>query len=94
MYPQVDIQKIRDRYFNYCVSMGDADECYARQGLRSIAECVHDAATALGQHFPVAVLSYEGRPLGRHQVADMEHRTVALVQTLLEKLDLPEQTVV
>ena len=86
MYPQVDIQKIRDRYFNYSVSIGKSDKRYARQGLRSIAECLHDAATALGHHFPIAALSYEGRALGCYHVANMEHKTVALADTLLAKL--------
>ncbi|KWT64487.1 MULTISPECIES: hypothetical protein [unclassified Variovorax] len=87
MHPHVDIKKIRDRYFNYSVSTGHADERYVRQGLRSIAECLHDAATALGHHFPVAAISYEGRALGCYHVASMEHKTVALAHTLLAKLE-------
>lgn len=86
MYPQVDIKKIRERYFNYGVSIGNADECYAREGLRSIAECLHDAATALGNHFPIAAISYESRVLGCYYVADMEHKTLDLAHTLGVKL--------
>jgi hypothetical protein len=73
MHPQVDIRKIRDRYFNYSVSTGSADERHVREGLRSVAECLHDAATALSHHFTVAVLSYEGRQLGRYRIASMGH---------------------
>lgn len=86
MYPQVDIKKIRDGYFNYGVSIGNADECYARLGLCSIAECLHDAATALGTHFPIAAVSYEGRALGCYHVANMEHKTLALAAMLTDKL--------
>ncbi|VTU21948.1 MULTISPECIES: hypothetical protein [unclassified Variovorax] len=86
MHPQVDIKKVRERYFNYGVSIGNADERYAGQGLRSIAECLHDAATALGHHFKIAAISYEGRLLGHYHVASMEHRTLALAETLLAKL--------
>jgi len=86
MHPRIDIKKIRERYFNYGVSIGDADERYTRQGLRSIAECLHDAATALGLHFKVAAISYEGRLLGHYYVANMEHQTLALAETLLGKL--------
>jgi hypothetical protein len=86
MHPQVDIRKIRERYFNYSVSTGSADERHVREGLRSVAECLHDAATALSHHFSVAVLSYEGRRLGSYRVASMEHDTLALADTLIAKL--------
>jgi hypothetical protein len=86
MHPRIDIRKIRERYFNYGVSIGDADACYTRQGLRSIAECLHDAATALGLHFKVAAISYEGRLLGHYSVANMEHQTLALAEILLASL--------
>jgi hypothetical protein len=90
MYPQVNIKKIRDRYFNYSVGIANAEGRYVGHGLRSIAECLHDAATALGHHFSVAAISYEGRALGCYHVANMEHKTVALAHTLLAKLALPE----
>ena len=86
MHPQVDIRKIRDRYFNYSVSTGSADERHVREGLRSVAECLHDAATALSHHFTVAVLSYEGRRLGKYRIASMEHDTLALADALHVKL--------
>lgn len=86
MHPQVDIRKVRERYFNYSVSAGSADERHLREGLRSIAECLHDAATALSDHFSVARLSYEGRPLGAYRIASMEHDTLALADTLSAKL--------
>lgn len=86
MHPQIDIQKVRDRYFNYGVSIGNAKACYSRHGLGSVAECLHDAATALGTDFPVAAIRYEGHALGRYPVADMEHRTLALADSLEAKL--------
>ncbi|MGJ7491302.1 hypothetical protein [Variovorax sp. ZT4R33] len=86
MHPQVDIKKIREQYFNYSVSTGSADERHVREGLRSIAECLHDAATALSHHFSAAVLSYEGRHLGTYRIASMEHDTLALADTLKAKL--------
>jgi hypothetical protein len=92
MHPQVNIKKIREGYFNYGVSTGNADECYARLGLCSIAECLHDAATALGSHFSIAAVSYEGRALGCYQVANMEHNTLALADMLTAKL-LQAQTI-
>ena len=87
MHPQVDIRKIRDRYFNYSVSTGSADERHVREGLRSVAECLHDAATALSHHFTVAVLSYEGRRLGKYRITSMEHDTLALADALHVKLN-------
>ena len=60
--------------------------CYFREGLRSIEECLHDAATALGSHFAIALISFEGRALGCYRVASMEHEPVALAHTLLVKL--------
>ena len=85
MYPQVDIRKISDRHFDYGVSIGNGEECYFREGLRPIEECLH-AATALGSHFAIALISYEGRALGCYRVASMEHEPVALAHTLLVKL--------
>lgn len=86
MYPQVDIRKIRERYFNYGVSIGNGNECYVRRELRSVAECLHDAATALGHHFSIALISYEGLALGCYLVSSMEHQPVALAHTLMDKL--------
>jgi hypothetical protein len=92
MYPQVDIRMIRERYFNYSVSTGgSADDRHLREGLRSIAECLHDAATALSHNFSMAAISYEGRLLGTYRIASMEHDTLALAETLMAKLRKKEK---
>jgi len=82
MQPKIEIRQIRERYFNYGVSFADGDELYARQGLRSMTECLHDAATALGRNFPMATISYEGVVLGEYSVPTMEHDTVLLARRL------------
>ena len=82
MQPNVEIRKMRERYFNYGVSVALGDELYARQGLRSMAECLHDAATALGLSFPMATISYEGVVLGEYSIPTMEHDTVLLAKRL------------
>lgn len=87
MYPHVDIWKIADSYFNYSVSIGNSHERHVLEGMRSIAECLHDAGTALSEHFAVAAISYEGFALGAYHVSAMEHKTVALTETLLAKLE-------
>jgi hypothetical protein len=73
MRPKVEIEKIRERYFNYSVSTGSGKAIYARQGLYSIAECIHDAATALGHNFATTTIGYEGLELGEYSVPMMEH---------------------
>lgn len=88
MKPNVDITKVEDRYFNYSVRFGAGQECYARQGLRSIAECLHDAATAVGQAFREVDVSYEGTDLGTYSVPTLEHDTLLLAEVLNERLDL------
>lgn len=82
MYPQVDITKIAEGDYCYSVSIADGDKRHVREGLVSLAECLHDAGTALAGHFEVAQLSFQGRPLGAYHVAAMEHRTLALAETL------------
>ena len=86
MHPQVDITKIAEGDYGYSVGIGDGDKRHVREGLASIAECLHDAATALAGHFDIAALSFEGRPLGAYHVAAMEHRTLALAETLRLRL--------
>lgn len=86
MQPKVEIRKIGERYFNYSVSFGDGAELYARQGLRSLAECLHDAATALGHSFLMTTLSYEGIALGEYSVPTMEHDTMLLANRLQMQL--------
>ena len=86
MHPQVDITRIAEGEYGYSVRMADADKRHVREGLASMAECLHDAATALAGHFDIASLSFEGRPLGAYRVAAMEHRTLALAETLRVRL--------
>ena len=87
MQPRVEIRKVGERYFNYSVSFGDGAELYARQGLRSLAECLHDAATALGHSFLMTTLSYEGVVLGEYSVPTMEHDTMLLTNRLQAQLE-------
>lgn len=86
MNPSVNITKLEERYFNYSVRFGDGEECYARQGLRSLAECLHDAATAFGQAFRDIDLSFEGVELGTYSVPTMEHDTLLLAEVLNQRL--------
>src|SRR4051812_13652274 len=87
MNPNVDITRIEEFFFNYSVRLsGSGAECYARQGLRSMAECLHDAATALGQAFRDVDISYDGLPLGTYTVPTLEHDTIRLAQLLTERL--------
>jgi hypothetical protein len=88
MYPQVDIRKIADGDYSYSVSIPDGRHRHVRDGLASIAECLHDAATALSDHFPVASISFAGHALGDYHVGAMEHQTVALAEALRLKLVL------
>ena len=89
MHPQVDITKIAEGEYGYSVGIGDGDKRHVREGLASIAECLHDAATALAGHFDIAVLSIEGRPLGAYHVAAMARRTLALAEALRARLGFP-----
>ena len=70
MRPKIEIEKIRECYFNYSVSSGYGNAIYARHGLYSIEECLHDAATALGQNFPTTTIGYHGQELGEYSGAD------------------------
>ena len=87
MQPSIHIRKIRERYFNYSVSApAGARSSYTREGLHSIAECLHDAATALGVNFQRASVCYGGATLGSWPVAKLEHDTLRVamaVQSLL-----------
>ena len=87
--PQVNIRKVRNRFFNYSVSTLGGAEHYLRQGLRSITECLHDAATALGPHFEEACISYEGLQMGVWSIRSMEHDSIgvsSLINNRLEKV--------
>ncbi|MEJ8849617.1 hypothetical protein [Variovorax rhizosphaerae] len=85
MRPKVEIEKIRESYFNYSVSTESGNAIYACEGLYSIAECIHDAATALGHNFPITTLGYEGFVLGEFSVEMMEH-SAKLLERWLEAL--------
>ena len=87
MYPHIDIWKIADSYFNYSVSIGQSHDRHVQEGMRSITECLHDAATALSERFEIAAISYEGAALGAYHVSAMEHHTMALAVRLRDKLD-------
>jgi hypothetical protein len=86
MKPKVQIRKIAECYFNYAVSNGDGDDLYSRDGLASIAECLHDAATALGIEFKTITISYDGVVLGDYSVPAMEHDTLLLANKLRAQL--------
>lgn len=78
MQPSIHIKKVKERYFDYSVT-GPAGACgYTREGLHSIAECLHDAATALGVNFKRASVFYGGVKLGSWLVAKMEHETLSV----------------
>ncbi len=86
MQPSIHIKKIKERYFDYSVSTPAGASSYTREGLHSIAECLHDAASALGVNFKRASVFYGGAMLGSWLVAAMEHETLAVaaaVQVLL-----------
>ncbi len=89
MQPSIHIKKIKDRCFDYSVSIPAGAASYTREGLQSIAECLHDAASALGINFKHASVVYGGAMLGIWLVAAMEHETQA-VATALQAL-LSEQ---
>ncbi|MBS0427228.1 MAG: hypothetical protein JSR41_08060 [Proteobacteria bacterium] len=76
------IRRIRLRHFDYSVRMGEGDVRYERHGLRSMAECLHDAATALGQAFRDVEVSYEGVALGCYSQPTLEHDPLLLARKL------------
>jgi hypothetical protein len=78
MQPSIHIKKVKERYFDYSVTGPHGDSSYTREGLHSIAECLHDAATALGMNFKRASVFYGGVELGSWLVAKMEHETLAV----------------
>lgn len=82
MRPHVAIRRVRDRHYDYSVRLGEGDALYQRHGLRSMAECLHDAATALGLAFREVDLSYEGVALGCHSQPTLEHDTLLLVRRI------------
>jgi len=83
MQPSIDIRKVKERYFDYSVSSASGGYSYTREGLLSIAECLHDAATALGINFKRATVCYGGAALGTWLVSAMEHDTLAVAKAVL-----------
>lgn len=86
MRPQVDIQKLRRCYYSYSIRVSGGEERYACTDLYSIAECLRDAATALGLNFDEALISVQGIKLGSHAVAVMEHDSLSLTDRLVSQL--------
>ena len=78
MQPSIHIRKVEERYFDYSVSTPAGASSYSREGLHSIAECLQDAASALGVNFKRASVFYGGAMLGSWLVATMEHETLAV----------------
>ena len=78
MQPSIHIKKVKERYFDYSVSTPAGVSSYSREGLHSIAECLHDAASALGVNFKRASVVYGGAVLGSWLVASMEHETLSV----------------
>lgn len=86
MQPAVEITRRGDRNFNSYVGVGDGTWRYAREGLASVAQCVQDAAAALGREFSYATVSVDSVVVGSYPVAVMEHRAVEVADELLVKL--------
>lgn len=82
MQPSIHIKKVKERYFDYSVSTPTGSSSYSREGLHSIAECLHDAASALGINFKRATVCYGGAPLGVWLVAAMEHDTLKVASAV------------
>jgi len=78
MQPSIHIRQVKERYFDYSVSSVSGGYSYTREGLHSIAECLHDAATALGINFKRATVCYGGAALGSWLVSAMEHDTMSV----------------
>ena len=86
MQPAVEITKHGERNFNSYVGIGDGSWRYAREGLGSVAQCLQDAAAALGREFSYATISIDRIVIGSYPVAVMEHRAVEVADELLVKL--------
>ncbi|MBO9514145.1 MAG: hypothetical protein J7549_08515 [Variovorax sp.] len=86
MQPEVEITKHGEKNFIAYVGIGDGTRRYAREGLQSIAHCLHDAAAALGNEFRFATITYERTRLGSYPVAVMAHRAHEVAEELLLKL--------
>lgn len=86
MQPEVEITQREDGNFNAYVGIGDGTRHYTREGLASVADCLQDAAAALGTEFSFATLIYDRMRIGSYPVAVMEHRAFELADELLTKL--------
>ncbi|MDM0035012.1 hypothetical protein QTI33_22955 [Variovorax sp. J22P271] len=86
MQPEVEITKRADGNFKATVGTGDGTHHYAREGLVSLAECLQDAASVLGDEFSYATVIYDRLRIGSYPVAVMEHRAFELADELMVKL--------
>ncbi|RZL86712.1 MAG: hypothetical protein EOP82_29100, partial [Variovorax sp.] len=59
MQPAVEIIRRGEKNFDSSVGIVDGTRHYAREGLPSVAECLQDAAAALGPEFPYALVIYD-----------------------------------
>ena len=67
----------------YLVPRRDGTRRYEREGLSSIADCLQDAAAALGSEFCFATIIYESMTIGSYPVAVMEHRALEVADELM-----------
>jgi len=86
MQPEVEITKRGDGNFKATVGIGDGTHHYAREGLVSVAECLQDAASVLGNEFSYATVIYDRLRIGSYPVAVMAHQAIALSDELFTKL--------
>lgn len=90
MKPHICIRKISDQNYDYGVKLGHGEERFVGRGLNSMAECLHDAATALGQDFLWVDVSYGDKALGTYSVPALEHDALLLQSHLRHTHNLPE----
>lgn len=90
MKPHISIRRISDQNYDYGVRLGQGEERFVGRGLNSMAECLHDAATALGQDFLWVDVSFGGRELGTYSIPALEHDAMLLQSHLRNVHDLPE----
>jgi hypothetical protein len=85
MQPAIEITKRGEKNFNSYVGIGDGTRRYEREGLPSVAECLQDAAAALGAEFSYATISFDNVVIGSYPVAVMGHRALEVADELLVK---------
>ncbi|MDM0021695.1 hypothetical protein [Variovorax saccharolyticus] len=86
MQPEVEIIQREDGQFDAYVGIGNGTRRYAREGLASVADCLQDAAAALGAEFRFATVIVDRMRIGSYPVAVMEHRALEVADELLTKL--------